>query len=105
MKALKLCLGNRHVDQSFHVFVSKVISSAIAQDRSATTSKARQHKTLSKLLPKYLDLRRLHIKYTQCIHDAFGACEAAAACCCCGLCFSKYAARYSTGSLGRSLTT
>ena len=105
MKALPLCLGDRHVDKSFHVFVSKVISSAIAQDRSATNSKAKQHKTLSKLLLKYLDLRRLHIKFTQCIHDAFGACEAAAACCCCGLCFSKYAARYSTGSLGRSLTT
>ena len=56
MKALPLSLGNRHVDQSFHVFVSKVISSAIAQVRSATTSKAKQHKTLSKLLPKYVDL-------------------------------------------------
>ena len=66
MKALPLCLGNRHVDQLFHVFVSKVISFAIAQDRSTTTSIAKQHKILSKLLPKYLDLRRLHIKYTQC---------------------------------------
>lgn len=56
MKTLPLCLGNRHVDQLFHVFVSKAISSAIAQDRSTTTSIAKQHKILSKLLPKYLDL-------------------------------------------------
>lgn len=64
MKALPVCLGKRHIDQLFCVFIQQCyyLCYCAGQIYNYEYSKTAQN---TQLLPKYLDLQRLHIMYTQ----------------------------------------